>query len=178
VNADDTFECSQSGGSGAHNPVEGRWTTQEYDEYDKWWRANWPDEARALDRLDQGGVVRDAQASLWLRDVIRDEKNPHIRAVARTLARLCGDDSMTIASVRELMREAGIHNKGDMYKARAALVDVGWLQYKVTGVGRGAVTTYALMPGDPGALPAGTPLPRGGKRQWRFEVCRADRAAG
>ena len=91
------------------------------------------------------------QAALWLRDV--ECLAPRsARDVARQLARLCGDDSVVMIPERSLADAVGVTDAAGRHISYTQvgvkwLTDAGWLRKEVTGRGRGAQTTYYLMPG-------------------------------
>jgi hypothetical protein len=93
------------------------------------------------------------QAAGWYADTIQCVP-PSGQHVARQIARLCGNDSLVTIPWRSLADAVGRRNRaGNLrsYTERGvrALVAAGWLQVDTVGRGRGARTTFLLLPGDP-----------------------------
>ncbi|MBT2405726.1 MULTISPECIES: hypothetical protein [unclassified Streptomyces] len=92
------------------------------------------------------------QAALWYADAVRCVPRSG-QAVARQIARLCGDDSEVTIPWRSLAEAVGIRDRaGNLrrYTERGAkaLTDAGWLEIETVGSKRGAKTTFRLLPGD------------------------------
>lgn len=92
------------------------------------------------------------QALVWYMNVIQHVPRSG-RDVARQVARLCGDDSKVIVPWRSLADAVGKTDRAGRHRAYTergvqALVESGWLAVVTTGRGRGAKTTFYLMPGD------------------------------
>lgn len=95
------------------------------------------------------------QAAGWYEDVQRFVPRSGV-LVAHALARLCDLDSVVTISHRSLADAVGRKNAAGYERSFTqrgveCLVDAGWLKVEARGRGRGAVTTYYLMPGDLGA---------------------------
>jgi hypothetical protein len=91
------------------------------------------------------------QASQWYADVIQVVPRSGQR-VAKQLARLCGEDSRVTIPQRSLADAVGCRDKAGNLRAYAErgveiLKDSGWLEVQTVGRGRGAKTTYSLLPG-------------------------------
>lgn len=98
------------------------------------------------------------QAALWLEDVLREVSAPTAQAVARQLARLCGEDSSVTTTRRSLADAVGLMDKRHRLRAYSeagvdVLVSRGWLRVEVSGRGCQARTTYFLLPGTGSHLP-------------------------
>lgn len=92
------------------------------------------------------------QAALWYQEVILYVPRSG-QAVARQIARLCGDDSEVTLPYRSLADAVGVRDRaGNLrrYTERGikALVDAGWLEVETTGAKRGAKTTFRLKVGE------------------------------
>lgn len=95
------------------------------------------------------------QGAEWYGDVLRNVrcgKSGSAWAVARQLARLCGDDSevtMPRRSIVDAVQDADTLGRDTAFveRGRDVLVDLGWLEVETVGRGRGARTTWRLMPG-------------------------------
>ncbi|MGW4909679.1 hypothetical protein [Streptomyces sp. NPDC004270] len=92
------------------------------------------------------------QAALWYSDAVQCVPRSG-QAVARQIARLCGDDSEVTIPWRSLADAVGVRDRaGNLrrYTERGVrtLVDAGWLEVETVGSKRGAKTTFRLMPGD------------------------------
>ena len=93
------------------------------------------------------------QAALWYGDAIQCVP-PSGARVARQLARLCKEDSQVCLPIDSLANAVGHRDRAGhevAYTQRGitCLVEAGWLQVETVGAGRGARTTFYLMPGDP-----------------------------
>lgn len=91
------------------------------------------------------------QAALWYADAIQCVPRSG-QAVARQIARLCGDDSEVTIPWRSLADAVGVRDRaGNLrrYTERGAkaLTDTGWLEVETVGSKRGAKTTFRLLPG-------------------------------
>ncbi|MFI1418438.1 hypothetical protein ACH4VX_10640 [Streptomyces sp. NPDC020731] len=92
------------------------------------------------------------QAGRWYADAIQCVPRSG-QAVARQVARLCGDDSEVTVPWRSLVDAVGVCDRaGNLrrYTERGVrtLVDAGWLEVETVGSKRGAKTTFRLLPGD------------------------------
>ncbi|MEU3661760.1 hypothetical protein AB0E77_18715 [Streptomyces sp. NPDC032940] len=92
------------------------------------------------------------QAGMWYTDVIQCVPRSG-QAVARQIARLCGDDSQVTIPWRSLSDAVGVRDRaGNLrrYTERGVrnLVDAGWLEVETTGAKRGAKTTFRLLAGE------------------------------
>ncbi|GAA4726397.1 hypothetical protein GCM10023350_06420 [Nocardioides endophyticus] len=92
------------------------------------------------------------QAGYWCANAVRDVPLSG-QYVAKQLARLCGDDSKVAMPWRSLADAVGVTDRAGRHVAYTqrgvlALVEAGWLRVETVGAGRGAVTTFYLMPGD------------------------------
>ncbi|MCA2200337.1 hypothetical protein [Streptomyces sp. SMS_SU21] len=92
------------------------------------------------------------QAALWYADAIQCVPRSG-QAVARQIARLCGDDSKVTIPWRSLADAVGIRDRAGNLRRYAergtrALVDAGWLEVETVGSKRGARTTFRLLSGD------------------------------
>ncbi|MEW2130420.1 hypothetical protein [Streptomyces sp. NPDC005435] len=92
------------------------------------------------------------QAALWYSDAVQCVPRSG-QAVARQIARLCGDDSEVTIPWRSLADAIGVRDRaGNLrrYTERGAkaLADAGWLEVETVGSKRGAKTTFRLMAGD------------------------------
>ncbi|MEU6667594.1 hypothetical protein [Streptomyces sp. NPDC046727] len=92
------------------------------------------------------------QAALWYTGAIQCVPRSG-QAVARQIARLCGDDSQVTIPWRSLADAVGVRDRaGNLrrYTERGVrtLVDAGWLEVETVGSKRGAKTTFRLLPGD------------------------------
>ncbi|WP_225826850.1 hypothetical protein [Streptomyces naphthomycinicus] len=93
-----------------------------------------------------------SQAVWWYGDAIQCVPRSG-QAVARQIARLCGDDSEVTVPWRSLADAVGVRDRaGNLrrYTERGvkALTDAGWLEVETVGSKRGAKTTFRLLPGD------------------------------
>ncbi|MGW0081510.1 hypothetical protein [Streptomyces sp. NPDC003393] len=94
------------------------------------------------------------QAGMWYSDVIQCVPRSG-QAVARQIARLCGDDSQVTIPWRSLADAVGVRDSAGRHMAYTqrgveALTKAGWLEVETTGAKRGAKTTFRLLVGDPG----------------------------
>ncbi|MFB7548924.1 hypothetical protein [Streptomyces sp. NPDC056154] len=92
------------------------------------------------------------QAALWYSDAVQCVSRSG-QAVARQIARLCGDDSQVTIPWRSLADAVGIRDRAGhlrRYTERGVrtLVDAGWLEVETVGSKRGAKTTFRLLPGE------------------------------
>lgn len=92
------------------------------------------------------------QAAHWCSEVIQCVPRSG-QAVARQIARLCGDDSEITVPWRSLADAVGVRDRaGNLrrYTERGVrtLVDAGWLEVETVGSKRGAKTTFRLLPGE------------------------------
>lgn len=92
------------------------------------------------------------QAAQWYTDAIQCVPRSG-QAVARQIARLCGDDSQVTIPWRSLADAVGVRDRaGNLrrYTERGVktLKDAGWLEVETVGSKRGAKTTFRLLPGD------------------------------
>jgi hypothetical protein len=92
------------------------------------------------------------QAGRWYADVIQCVPRSG-RAVARQIARLCGDDSEVTIPWRSLADAVGTRDRAGRTIAYAQrgveiLADAGWLEKETVGSKRGSKTTFRLLPGD------------------------------
>ncbi|MEU9329696.1 hypothetical protein AB0D91_38960 [Streptomyces canus] len=92
------------------------------------------------------------QAALWYADTVQCVPRSG-QAVARQIARLCGDDSEVTIPWRSLADAVGVRDRaGNLrrYTERGAkaLTDAGWLEVETVGSKRGAKTTFRLLAGD------------------------------
>ncbi|MFJ7089896.1 hypothetical protein ACIQWL_06465 [Streptomyces mirabilis] len=92
------------------------------------------------------------QAALWYSDAVQCVPRSG-QAVARQIARLCGDDSEVTIPWRSLADAVGVRDRaGNLrrYTERGAdaLVDAGWLEVETVGSKRGAKTTFRLLAGE------------------------------
>lgn len=92
------------------------------------------------------------QAADWHSEVVRfvPRSGQH---VARQVARLCGDDSKVTLPWRSLADAVGRTDRAGRHVAYTQggvdlLVEAGWLKVETVGRGRGAKTTFYLMPGE------------------------------
>ncbi|MFG3018313.1 hypothetical protein ACGFZQ_07120 [Streptomyces sp. NPDC048254] len=97
-------------------------------------------------------VAPAGQAALWYGDVIQCVPRSG-QAVARQIARLCGDDSEVTVPWRSLADAVGTRDRaGNLrrYTERGAktLIDAGWLEVETVGSKRGAKTTFRLLSGE------------------------------
>lgn len=100
------------------------------------------------------------QAALWYADAALCVPRSG-QAVARQLARLCGDEAEVTIPWRSLADAVGVRDRaGNLrrYTERGvtALTDAGWLDVETVGSKRGAKTTFSLLPGE---------RPQGARRQ-------------
>lgn len=91
-------------------------------------------------------------AGLWYDDVAY-QMPPSARIVARQIARLCRADTQVTVPWRSLADAVGVADsvgREMAYTQRGVevLEIAGWLRRDSTGRGRGAKTTFYLMPGD------------------------------
>ncbi|MGW1505726.1 hypothetical protein ACWCQW_45920 [Streptomyces mirabilis] len=92
------------------------------------------------------------QAALWHTDVVQCVPRSG-QAVARQIARLCGDASEVTIPWRSLADAVGVRDRaGNLrrYTERGAkaLTDAGWLEVETVGSKRGAKTTFRLLVGN------------------------------
>ncbi|MGI5137329.1 hypothetical protein [Streptomyces sp. CA-106110] len=92
------------------------------------------------------------QAILWYSDAILCVPRSG-QAVARQIARLCGDDSQVTIPWRSLADAVGVRDRaGNLrrYTERGVktLIDAEWLEVETVGSKRGAKTTFRLLAGD------------------------------
>ncbi|MFG3018511.1 hypothetical protein ACGFZQ_08145 [Streptomyces sp. NPDC048254] len=92
------------------------------------------------------------QAALWYADAVLCVPRSG-QAVARQIARLCGDESEVTVPWRSLADAVGVRDRaGNLrrYTERGvkALIDAGWLEVETVGSKRGAKTTFRLLAGD------------------------------
>ncbi|MEU0071294.1 hypothetical protein ABZ027_17365 [Streptomyces sp. NPDC006332] len=92
------------------------------------------------------------QAALWYADAVQCVPRSG-QAVARQIARLCGDESEVTIPWRSLADAVGVRDRaGNLrrYTERGAkaLSDAGWLEVETVGSKRGAKTTFRLLPGE------------------------------
>lgn len=98
------------------------------------------------------------QAALWYAEATLCVPRSG-QAVARQLARLCGDEAEVTIPWRSLADAVGVRDRaGNLrrYTERGvmALTDAGWLEVVTVGSKRGAKTTFCLLPGE---RPQGAP---------------------
>ena len=89
------------------------------------------------------------QAGYWYDEAIQDVPRSG-QAVARQLARLCGDDSKVIIPWRSLADAVGEVDKAGRLVAytergAATLTESGWLRIETLGRGRASRTTFYLQ---------------------------------
>lgn len=92
------------------------------------------------------------QSSGWYWDAVQHVPESG-RVVARQIARLCGDDSEVTLPWRTLVDAVGQADRAGRTTAYVqrgvrALIELGWLEKQVVGKGRGARTTWRLLPGE------------------------------
>ncbi|WP_432029253.1 hypothetical protein [Streptomyces sp. 1222.5] len=92
------------------------------------------------------------QAALWYADAVQCVPRSG-QAVARQIARLCGDDSEVTIPWRSLADAVGRRDRaGNLrrYTERGAkaLTDAGWLEVETVGIKKLAKTTFRLQAGD------------------------------
>lgn len=94
------------------------------------------------------------EAAGWYWDVVRCVPRNGQR-VAGQLARLCGEDSEVTVPWRSLADAVAVKDKAQRTRAYVeggvkVLKAAGWLEVETVGKGRGARTSFRLLPGDPG----------------------------
>lgn len=94
------------------------------------------------------------QAARWYADVIQCVPRSG-QAVARQVARLCGEDSRVTVPLRSLADAVGRTDSAGRARAYAergieCLTEAGWLSTETTGAGQNIITTFYLEPGDTG----------------------------
>ncbi|MER6127283.1 hypothetical protein ABT173_32810 [Streptomyces sp. NPDC001795] len=92
------------------------------------------------------------QAALWYVDAVLCVPRSG-QAVARQIARLCGDESEVTVPWRSLADAVGVRDRARnlrRYTERGvkALIDAGWLEVETVGSKRGAKTTFRFLAGD------------------------------
>lgn len=92
------------------------------------------------------------QAALWYADAVQCVPRSG-QAVARQIARLCGDESEVTVPWRSLADAVGVRDRAGNLRRYAergvkALIDAGWLEVETVGSKRGAKTTFRLLAGD------------------------------
>ena len=107
------------------------------------------------ERMRQPACAEDApavgQAAAWLADVEHVITAPSAVAVAKQLARLAGEDSQVTIPLRSLADAVGQRDSKRRLRAFTesgidVLVRRGWIAKETVGRGRGARTTFFLLP--------------------------------